>query len=77
MIPYCNSSYPLKIKPKKGRALLFYNMAPNLKDQVLWHGSCPVVSGEKWIAQRWFTNYPIPQAVEVWGIPRIPQLYPQ
>jgi prolyl 4-hydroxylase len=54
MAPYCASSQYLKIKPKAGSLLLFYSMKPNLNiDDLAWHGSCPVVKGEKYAAQRW------------------------
>jgi len=69
MLPYCQHPAILKVKPRVGRALLFYNYAPNLMDQEIWHGACPLVSGEKWIAQRWFRLYPLQDAISVWGSP--------
>lgn len=44
----------LKIKPVKGRALLFYNVDDLGKEnpQTL-HGGAPVLAGEKWIATLW------------------------
>jgi prolyl 4-hydroxylase len=56
MAPYCASDRYLKIKPRKGDAILLYNIAPSLVlDQSAWHAGCPVGSGsgEKWIAQKW------------------------
>jgi prolyl 4-hydroxylase len=44
----------LKIKAKKGDALLFYNcdFQGNV-DRMTLHGGAPVTLGEKWIATRW------------------------
>jgi prolyl 4-hydroxylase len=42
------------VKPRKGDALLFFNLHPNATtDSNSLHGSCPVVEGEKWSATRW------------------------
>lgn len=44
----------LKITPKKGNAVLFYNCHPNGKeDPLTLHGGAPVVKGNKWIATKW------------------------
>lgn len=44
----------IHIKPKKGKAILFYNLdvQGNLDSNSL-HGGAPVISGEKWIATLW------------------------
>ena len=52
---------PLKVHPKKGRAVLFYNLKPPLhmlgrRDLHSRHTGCPVKKGEKWIANLWFWN---------------------
>ncbi|OIW17284.1 hypothetical protein TanjilG_22396 [Lupinus angustifolius] len=42
------------VKPKKGDALLFFNLLPNATiDNRSLHGSCPVIEGEKWSATKW------------------------
>ncbi|XP_010554021.1 PREDICTED: probable prolyl 4-hydroxylase 7 [Tarenaya hassleriana] len=42
------------VKPRKGDALLFFNLHPNATtDPSSLHGSCPVIEGEKWSATRW------------------------
>ncbi|KAG7559094.1 Prolyl 4-hydroxylase alpha subunit [Arabidopsis thaliana x Arabidopsis arenosa] len=42
------------VKPRKGDALLFFNLHPNATtDPTSLHGSCPVIEGEKWSATRW------------------------
>lgn len=52
---------PLKVQPKKGRAVLFYNLKSPLhmlgrRDLHSRHTGCPVKKGEKWIANLWFWN---------------------
>lgn len=56
----CSSHYPIKIKPKKGKAVLWYNHYIDNKsgwlgemDKHSYHGSCPVTKGEKWVANFW------------------------
>ncbi|CAL5187819.1 unnamed protein product [Lathyrus oleraceus] len=47
----------LKIKPRKGDAILFYSLFPNgTMDRTSLHGSCPVIKGEKWVATKWIRN---------------------
>ncbi|AEE77452.1 putative prolyl 4-hydroxylase 6 [Arabidopsis thaliana] len=42
------------VKPRKGDALLFFNLHLNgTTDPNSLHGSCPVIEGEKWSATRW------------------------
>ncbi|XVF58180.1 hypothetical protein PTKIN_Ptkin07bG0042600 [Pterospermum kingtungense] len=42
------------VKPRKGDALLFFSLHPNATtDPSSFHGSCPVVKGEKWSATKW------------------------
>ncbi|EOA23302.1 hypothetical protein CARUB_v10018771mg [Capsella rubella] len=42
------------VKPKKGDALLFFDLHPNATtDETSLHGSCPVIEGEKWSATKW------------------------
>ncbi len=43
-----------KIKPEKGKALLFYNVDDSGKvNSHSFHGGLPVIAGEKWIATLW------------------------
>ncbi|KAF3785691.1 putative prolyl 4-hydroxylase 7, partial [Nymphaea thermarum] len=43
-----------RLKPKKGDALLFFNLnLDESPDETSRHGSCPVVEGEKWVATHW------------------------
>ena len=58
MSPYCTEepASMLRVHPKKGDALVFYSMSPQLRvDEGAWHGACPVRghAHEKWVAQRW------------------------
>jgi prolyl 4-hydroxylase len=44
----------VKISPKKGNAILFYNVTPSgMEDPQSLHGGVPVIAGEKWIATKW------------------------
>lgn len=55
----CDDPASLKIQPKRGRAVLFYSLnQQNVPDIDTLHGSCAVVEGEKWIAQKWFRDGP-------------------
>lgn len=48
--PYAN----LSIKPKKGDAVLFYNLTPTGEvDPHSLHCGSPVIAGEKWIMTKW------------------------
>jgi len=53
-----NATLPLRrIKPKMGRAVLFYTHDVDGTQNVdALHGSCPVDDGEKWIVQAWFRS---------------------
>ncbi|KAF9619673.1 hypothetical protein IFM89_007994 [Coptis chinensis] len=47
----------LKVKPRQGDGLLFYSLFPNgTIDQTSLHGSCPVITGEKWVATKWIRD---------------------
>ncbi|XP_010417065.1 PREDICTED: prolyl 4-hydroxylase 13-like [Camelina sativa] len=47
----------LKVKPRQGDAIFFYNLFPNKTiDQTSLHGSCPVIKGEKWVATKWIRD---------------------
>ena len=58
---YCDENADnLKVKPKKGKALIWFNHLVN--DETKWmgdqdvysmHTGCPVTKGEKWIANHW------------------------
>lgn len=44
----------LSFKPRRGDAVLFYNLHPNGEpDRKTLHGSVPVIRGEKWGATKW------------------------
>lgn len=47
----------LKVKPRKGDALLFWSMTPDRKiDANALHAGCPVIKGEKWVATKWIRD---------------------
>jgi prolyl 4-hydroxylase len=53
-MPHCCCSETLKVRPAKGRALLFLpRLANGESDKRTWHGGCPIVKGEKFTAQQW------------------------
>merc|ERR1719204_448733 len=57
----CQADVPgtLRVRPKRGRAVLFFNHDPaGGVDRMSMHAGCPVVRGVKWIAQRWFRLKP-------------------
>ncbi|KAF3336957.1 putative prolyl 4-hydroxylase 4 isoform X1 [Carex littledalei] len=42
------------VKPRKGDALLFFNLLPDATtDPKSLHAGCPVIEGEKWSATKW------------------------
>ncbi|KAL0817676.1 hypothetical protein Bca101_074120 [Brassica carinata] len=44
----------IAVKPKKGDALLFFNLHQDATpDTLSLHGGCPVIEGEKWSATKW------------------------
>lgn len=44
----------VKVFPKKGNAVLFYNVTPDgMDDPRSFHGGAPVLEGEKWIVTKW------------------------
>eukprot|EP00638_Chattonella_subsalsa_P018920 CAMPEP_0117889698 /NCGR_PEP_ID=MMETSP0950-20121206/22773_1 /TAXON_ID=44440 /ORGANISM="Chattonella subsalsa, Strain CCMP2191" /LENGTH=257 /DNA_ID=CAMNT_0005748591 /DNA_START=332 /DNA_END=1105 /DNA_ORIENTATION=- len=50
----------LIVKPEKGKIILWYNHFVDEEtgglgalDELTWHGGCPVLQGEKWVANFW------------------------
>ena len=44
----------IRVTPKKGNAIFFYNVTPDGKvDPCSFHGGAPVIKGEKWIVTKW------------------------
>jgi len=44
----------ISVKPRKGDALLFFNLRPDAAtDPSSLHGGCEVIKGEKWSATKW------------------------
>lgn len=44
----------LKVKPRKGSAVVFWSYHPNgVVDLRSFHGGCPVLEGTKWMGQQW------------------------
>lgn len=53
----CDADGGLRYKPRAGDAVLFWSAFPDGRlDQHALHGSCPVVTGNKWVAVKWIRN---------------------
>ena len=65
----CYDGSALKIVPEAASCLVFFNHLNNdagLNPRAL-HGSCPVINGEKWIAQIWLHDKPWGSGVtDIW-----------
>ncbi|KAL5995077.1 putative prolyl 4-hydroxylase 4 [Asimina triloba] len=56
----------IAVKPKRGNALLFFNLHPNATpDPKSLHGGCPVIEGEKWSATKWIHVFPFDKIIPV------------
>jgi len=54
MVPYCESSFYLKVRPEMGKAVMFFSYRPDYSmDEYTIHGACPLKRGRKAIFQRW------------------------
>jgi len=50
----------LKVKPQKGKVIIFYSIHPNGDyNPYSLHGACPVEEGIKWAGNKWIWNAPI------------------
>nr|AXL97329.1 prolyl 4-hydroxylase [Conus miles] len=49
----------VSVSPVKGMALMWYNYQPHMKDRdrLTYHAGCPVLMGNKWIANKWIWHY--------------------
>ena len=53
-------SIGLKVKPTRGKVIIFYSLKPDGSlDPLSLHGACPVKKGIKWAANKWVWNLPI------------------
>ncbi len=49
----------LKVKPQRGKVIVFYSLTPDgIGDQLSLHGACKVEEGIKWAANKWVWNTP-------------------
>ena len=56
-IDYASCEGGLRVRPRAGDALLFWNVHPNRTfDKHALHGGCPVEKGEKWVATKWIRD---------------------
>jgi len=50
----------LKVKPQRGKVIIFYSMTPDGGlDPLSLHAACPVQEGIKWAANKWVWNAPL------------------
>ncbi|PNW76919.1 hypothetical protein CHLRE_11g481200v5 [Chlamydomonas reinhardtii] len=56
----CASAWGISVKPKKGDALLFFDMdiMGSVGDRRTLHTACPAIRGTKWTATKWIHNKP-------------------
>ncbi|XP_051991045.1 prolyl 4-hydroxylase subunit alpha-1-like [Xyrauchen texanus] len=48
----------VKVQPKKGSAVFWYNLLQNGSlDLKTWHAGCPVLVGNKWVANKWIHEF--------------------
>ncbi|GMI43475.1 hypothetical protein TeGR_g12832, partial [Tetraparma gracilis] len=53
----CGSDRYLKVKPEKGKIILFYSLKYSGElDEYSLHGGCPVEGGVKWSGNKWIWN---------------------
>jgi prolyl 4-hydroxylase len=60
-LSYTDCSSGLKVKPQKGKVIIFYSLdASGARDPSSLHGACPVGEGNvKWAANKWIWNAPM------------------
>lgn len=60
-ISFSDCSTGLKVKPQKGKVIIFYSLdASGARDDSSLHGACPVGEGSiKWAANKWIWNAPM------------------
>lgn len=61
VIDHTDCSRGLKVKPQKGKVIIFYSLdASGARDPLSLHGACPVGEGNvKWAANKWVWNAPM------------------
>jgi len=53
IFPYASPD-PIKVEPKQGNAILFWNLSPDGQmDDKSIHGGLPVIKGTKWALTKW------------------------
>lgn len=59
----CAKKGTLAVRPKKGDALLFWDILPDGKvvDRSALHASCPTLKGTKWTATKWWVAAEVQQ----------------
>eukprot|EP01066_Platyproteum_vivax_P016054 Platyproteum_vivax@DN7002_c0_g1_i1.p2 len=53
----------VKVNPVKNSAVFWYNLLPtHVGDRLTLHAGCPIKKGEKWVATKWFHEFPQPNS---------------
>ena len=61
----------ISVKPKEGDALFWFNVGPRDNfDTRIFHLGCPVVYGNKWIANKWVKFLPQVKQYPCWNYKR-------
>eukprot|EP00899_Mesostigma_viride_P009792 jgi/Mesvir1/18814/Mv04306-RA.1 len=56
----------VKVRPKKGDAMVFYSLTPHGEfEKTSLHGGCPVKKGTKWVAVKWIRDLSLGRSVDI------------
>lgn len=59
-VDFSDCTKGLKVKPVVGKVAMFYSMRPDGQfDDFSLHGACPVITGQKWAANKWVWSAPV------------------
>eukprot|EP00903_Cladosiphon_okamuranus_P005392 g5381.t1 len=59
-VDFSDCTKGLKVKPVEGKVAMFYSLRPDGQfDDFSLHGACPVITGQKWAANKWVWSAPV------------------
>ncbi|CAM9884149.1 unnamed protein product, partial [Ectocarpus sp. 12 AP-2014] len=59
-VDFSDCTTGLKVKPVEGKVAMFYSLKPDGQfDDFSLHGACPVITGQKWAANKWVWSAPV------------------
>ena len=65
----CEGVGVYKYLPRKGDAVVFYDLKPDLEiDPQALHAGCPVKRGTKWVATKWLHDKPLREPLDDVGV---------